>query len=64
VIFAQLALIAFLFMSLRQAKKRLKEPVPDQTATELLRDLTNGGAIAVLKVIDPSSMFLYSPRER
>lgn len=44
--------------------KKLKKPVPDQSATELLRDLMNGGAVTVLSVVDPKSIFLHSPRSR
>ena len=58
------AAIAALLVTVRNLKKRIKEPEPDQTATELLRDLVNGGAVAVVKIVDPTSMFLYSPRER
>jgi hypothetical protein len=57
-------LIAFLLVRQKSLKKKLKQPVPDETATELMRDLLNGGAVAVVRVIDPQSIFLYSPKDR
>ena len=41
-----------------------KKPALTKDASELLKDMLNGGAIAVVKVIDPSSIFLWSPKDR
>lgn len=44
--------------------KDLKKERPlDKDATELLRDLINGKAIAVVKVIDPQSIYLWSHKD-
>lgn len=44
--------------------KDLKKERPlDKDATELLRDLINGNAIAVIKVIDPKSIYLWSSKD-
>lgn len=64
VIALQSIFIAYLVIYSKKLRKKLKQPVPDETASELMRDLLNGGAIAVVKVIDPKSIFLYSPRDK
>lgn len=44
--------------------KDLKKERPlDKDATELLKDLINGNAITVVKVIDPQSIYLWSARD-
>jgi hypothetical protein len=64
VICLQFSIIAALLYRLVKTQKLLKQPVPDETASDLMRDLLNGGAVAVVKVIDPKSIFLFSPRDR
>jgi hypothetical protein len=41
-----------------------KKPALTKDASDLLTDLVRGGAVAVVKVIDPSAMFLWSPRDK
>ena len=53
----------FLLYRCKTLKKKLKTPVPDETASDLMRDLLNGGAVAVIRVIDPKSIFLFSPKD-
>ena len=42
---------------------KTSKPALDKDASQLLSDLLSGGAVAVVQVIDPSSMFLYSPKD-
>ena len=51
-----------LFLLLRH-KKKTKKPTLDQTAGDLLHDLTRRGqAILRVEVIDPANLLLRSPR--
>lgn len=45
-------------------KHKQQKPNLDHTASDLLKDLLNGGAVAVVRVIDPSSIFLWSPKDK
>lgn len=55
---------AFTIYYYRAQLKDLKKERPlDKDATELLRDLINGNAVAVIKVIDPKSIFLWSSKD-
>lgn len=55
---------AFTIYYYRLQLKDLKKERPlDKDATELLRDLINGNAIAVIKVIDPKSIYLWSSKD-
>lgn len=55
---------AFTIYYYRTQLKDLKKERPlDKDATELLRDLINGNAITVVKVIDPQSIYLWSARD-
>jgi hypothetical protein len=55
--------IAFILVRSRKGAK-LPPPQLDKTASELLADLLNGGAVAVTQIIDPASMFMVSPKDR
>lgn len=68
ILLSYLAAISFcanlaLIVHVLRLKKRVKQPVPDKTASELLTGLLAGGAVAVVQVIDPKTMFLYSPKD-
>jgi hypothetical protein len=45
---------------------RQTKPTPQLTtdANKLLSELLAGGAVAILKVVDPSAIFLWSPKDR
>lgn len=45
-------------------KPKQQKPQLDLSASDLLKDLLNGGAIAVVRVIDPASIFLWSPKDK
>jgi len=45
-------------------KPKQQKPNLDHTASDLLKDLLNGGAVAVVRVVDPASIFLWSPRDK
>jgi hypothetical protein len=57
-----LAIISYLIFKKKPQEPQSKKELTSD-ASDLLRDLMNGGAIAVVKVIDPSSIFLQSPRD-
>jgi hypothetical protein len=46
-------------------RKKPPEPKKELTkdATELLSELMSRGAVIVTQVVDPSSMFMYSPKD-
>jgi hypothetical protein len=46
---------------LRKSRKTAK-PQLTQDASQLMASLLNGGAVSVVKIIDPDSIFLHSPR--
>ena len=43
-------------------KKKPQEKTLTKDATELLGELTKGGAIVVTSVVDPASLFQWSPK--
>ena len=61
IILILLATIAYLILRRNEQPPDKKEYTVE--ASDLLRDLLNGGAITVTQVIDPSSIFLHSPRD-
>jgi hypothetical protein len=58
-------LAILLALSLLKIRRIKKAPVVTHTkdAHKLMSDLMNGGAITVMKIIDPDSMMLKSPRD-
>ena len=54
----------FLLVWVYRLRKPGKATRPEltQDASELMASLLSGGAVAVVKIIDPSSIFLHSPR--
>lgn len=56
-------LLLYAYFSFKRLKAKQKKE-KTQDATELLAELMSGGAVVVTQVIDPSSMFMYSPRDR
>lgn len=56
-------LVAGIFLYLRGRPGRAEKPELTRDASQLLSDLMKGGAVVVTQVIDPSSIFLYSPRD-
>lgn len=42
---------------------KAKQPELTKDASQLLADMLKGGAITVTQIIDPSSIFLYSPKD-
>jgi len=50
-------------------KLKTRKPDPTEkplttTATELLNQLNRGGAVVITQVVDPSQIFMYSPKDR
>jgi hypothetical protein len=60
----QFIIIAFLVYYSLSLRKKIKNPVPDENASELLQRLLKGGAVVVTQIIDPESLFLHSPRAK
>ncbi len=52
------ALVVFLLLR----KKKQEKPILTADANELLAQLLKGGAVAVVRVVDPSAIFLWSPK--
>jgi hypothetical protein len=52
--------LAFL---VRASKKKPEKKNLTQDATELLSQLTQGGAVVVTQVIDPATIFQWSPKQ-
>ena len=53
----------FLIYRLRKPGKAAK-PELTMDATQLLSDLMRGGSVVVAEVINPSDIFLYSPKDQ
>ena len=52
------SLVCFLLIR----KKKQEKPTLTADANELLTQLLKGGAVAVVRVVDPSAIFLWSPK--
>jgi hypothetical protein len=50
------------FLLIRKKKQEKQTLTAD--ANELLAQLLKGGAVAVIRVVDPSAIFLWSPKDR
>lgn len=56
-----IALSIWVFILLKKLQKPPEKTEQTLDATELLKNLMNGGAVIVTQVIDPTHMFLHSP---
>jgi len=45
-------------------KRKAPQPKLTKDATELLAELTSGGAVVVTNVLDPAYLFEYSPKDK
>lgn len=68
-IFAAIAAISlllniFFIFYFRKKLSKFRNRPHSKEATELLQDLIAGGAVAVVRIIDPKSIFLWSPKDK
>lgn len=54
---------AFLLIAYFKIKKTKVEQSITKDANQLLKDLMSGGAVAVVQVVDPKSMYMWSPKD-
>ena len=59
-----LAGVIFYLKTRKPAKPPTPEKQLDTSASELLSELMNGGAVVVTSVVDPASIFQWSPKAK